>query len=354
MSIVKTDQIQDRNGNPLIAVADGVATGSFAPVGMRNRIINGDMRIDQRNNGAAVTPTASVHTLDRWLAALTQSSKYSVQQSSVAPSGFNNSLLVTSLSAYSVASGDFFLLRHYVEGFNFADLGWGSANAQSVTMSFWVRSSLTGTFGGSLQNSAENRSYPFTYTISAANTWEQKTLTIAGDTSGTWVGSTNGVGVRINFGLGAGSTFGGGTAGAWAGSDFRSATGAVSVVGTDGATFYITGVQLEAGSVATPFERRQFGQELALCQRYFYKYPNEVAWGMQTVVLGATFARTKFEFKVSMRSAPTIAGVTYNSTTNTGSVEAQFISTDSVTLTANPTLGGSGQFGGNWTASSEL
>jgi hypothetical protein len=229
------------------------------------------MRIDQRNAGASVTPTGSAYTLDRWLASLTQSSKYSVQQSTTAPTGFNNSLLVTSLSAYSVAAGDFFLLRHYVEGFNFADLGWGSANAQSVTVSFWVRSSLTGTFGGSLQNSAENRSYPFTYTISAANTWEQKTLTIAGDTSGTWVGATNGVGVRINFGLGAGATYGGGTAGAWVGSDFRSATGAVSVVGTNGATFYITGVQLEKGSVATEFERRPYGTEFFLCQRYYYR-----------------------------------------------------------------------------------
>jgi hypothetical protein len=275
MSQLKVDTITDEAGTGSPSLPNGLTVGgvnypSTGPLSNRNKIINGAMVIDQRNAGAAVTPTGSAYTLDRWLASLTQSSKYSVQQSTTAPTGFNNSLLVTSLSAYSVGAGDFFLLRHYIEGFNFADLGWGSANAQSVTMSFWVRSSLTGTFGGSLQNSAENRSYPFTYTINAANTWEQKILTIAGDTSGTWVGATNAVGVRINFGLGAGSTFGGGTAGAWVGSDFRSVTGAVSVVGTNGATWQITGVQLEAGTVATPFEHRSFGQELALCMRYYY------------------------------------------------------------------------------------
>jgi hypothetical protein len=307
MSTLRASNIYDKDGTSN-AVLYGVAspTGSM---GNRNRIINGDMRIDQRNAGASVTPTTSGYTLDRWVAALTQSSKYSVQQSTTAPTGFNNSLLVTSLSAYSVAAGDFFLLRHYIEGFNFADLGWGSASAQTITLSFWVRSSLTGTFGGSLQNSAENRSYPFTYTISAANTWEQKTLTIAGDTSGTWIGATNGVGVRINFGLGAGATYGGGTAGAWVGSDYRSATGATSVVGTNGATFYITGVQLEAGSVASPFERRDYGRELMMCQRYYWKLKQSDTSNQFTFGVGAVGSAKDTFFivnnPVQMRSAPT-------------------------------------------------
>jgi hypothetical protein len=296
-----------------MTAAVGIAQSGTNNVSWRNRIINGAMVIDQRNAGASVTPTSSAYTLDRWVAALTQSSKYSVQQSTTAPTGFNNSLLVTSLSSFSVAAGDFFLLRHYIEGFNFADLGWGSASAQTITLSFWVRSSLTGTFGGSLQNSAENRSYPFTYTISAANTWEQKTLTIAGDTSGTWIGATNGVGVRINFGLGAGATYSG-TAGAWAGSDFRSATGATSVVGTNGATFYITGVQLERGTSATPFEYRDYGRELMMCQRYYYTtYAQGTAVGTATATNSiyrtldgtTSFATLAAFLKVSMRASPT-------------------------------------------------
>lgn len=269
---VGTTDTQTLTNKTLTAAGSNTVEATSGPTstqlaGMRNKIINGAMMIDQRNAGASVTPTVSGYSLDRWVTSLTQASKYSFIQNSTAPIGHSNSLLITSLSSYSVLAGDFFLLRQYVEGFNFADLSWGTANAQTVTLSFWVRSSLTGTFGGSLQNSAENRSYPFTYTITASNTWEQKSITITGDTSGTWVGATNGVGVRINFGLGVGSTYSG-TAGSWAGADYRGATGATSVVGTNGATFYITGVQLEKGATATPFENRLYGTELALCQRY--------------------------------------------------------------------------------------
>jgi len=244
--------------------------------GFRNRIINGDMRIDQRNAGASVTPTASVYTLDRWQAAASVTSKYSVQQNAgsvTPPVEFTNYLGVTSLSAYSVGSTEQFNLTQRIEGYNISDLGWGTANAKTITLSFWVRSSLTGVFGGALRNSASDRSYPFSYTISVANTWEQKTITIAGDTTGTWL-TNNGIGVNVFFGLGVGSTLSG-TAGAWAAANYVSATGATSVVGTNGATFYITGVQLEAGSVASPFQRRDYGRELDLCQRYYvgsYEY----------------------------------------------------------------------------------
>jgi hypothetical protein len=241
-----------------------------SPYVLKNRIINGDMRIDQRNAGASVTPTASAYVLDRYRATMSQASKYSVQQSSVAPTGFVNSLLVTSASAYSLSSTDQFTVEQYVEGLNIADLGWGTASAQTVTLSFWVRSSLTGTFGGALKNSAQDRCYPYSYTINSANTWEQKTVTIAGDTTGTWL-TTNGIGIRVGFNLGTGTTYQA-TAGAWTATNFISApTGATSVVSTNGATFYITGVQLEIGSTATPFERRLYNQELANCQRYYYK-----------------------------------------------------------------------------------
>jgi hypothetical protein len=241
--------------------------------GFRNRIINGDMRIDQRNAGASVTITntsALTYTADRWGAFGSVTSKFSVQQSSVAPSGYSNSLAVTSASAYTVGASEVFKVTQLIEGFNCADFGFGSAGASTVTLSFWVRSSLTGTFGGAILNSAFNRNYPFTYTINAANTWEQKTVIIAGDTTGTWL-TTNGIGLQVVWSLGSGSSISG-TAGVWGSGNIQSATGTVSVVGTNGATFFITGVQLEKGTVATPFERRPFGTELALCQRYFQIY----------------------------------------------------------------------------------
>ena len=241
-------------------------------VNMKNRIINGAMVIDQRNAGASVTPTSTQYITDRWALYCNQSSKFSVQQNAgsvTPPVGFTNYLGATSLSAYSVGSSDFFMFGHRIEGFNTADLNWGTANAKTVTLSFWVRSSLTGTFGGSFVNSAGDRSYPFTYTISAANTWEQKSITVAGDTSGTWL-TTNGIGISVFFGLGTGSTWAG-TAGSWSSNYYFTATGATSVVGTNGATFYITGVQLEVGSTATSFDYRPYGTELNLCLRYYYK-----------------------------------------------------------------------------------
>jgi len=273
-----------------------------------NRIINGAMVIDQRNAGASVTFNDETFPVDRFRGHCTQTSKLTAQRSSTAPAGFSNSLLLTSSSAYSVTSGDIFVLGQGVEGFNVGDLGWGTANAQTITLSFWVRSSLTGTFGGALRNSAGNRAYPFTYTISVANTFEYKTVTVVGDTSGTWL-TDNGVGIRLVFSLGAGSTYSG-TAGAWAGSNFWSATGATSVVGTNGATFYITGVQLEKGSTATSFDYRPYGTELALCQRYYAKFSSlsgvYVGFG-SGVSTATTSAAIVVKYPVRMRSAPTIS-----------------------------------------------
>ena len=317
--------------------------------GFRNRIINGDMRIDQRNNGASVTPTTdNTFTLDRWSAGLTQASKFSVQRSTTAATGFSNSLLATSLSAYSIGSGDAFLLSQNIEGFNVADLGWGTASAQTVTLSFWVRSSLTGTFGGVVANSAANRSYPFSYTISAANTWEQKTITIAGDTSGTWL-TDNSTGMRVRFSLGAGSTYSG-TAGAWAGSTLFSATGATSVVGTSGATFYITGVQLEAGTVATPFERRDYGRELMMCQRYFWRDQFGV---VSDATSGVSTYYSEMFFPVVMRLSPTCTLSNFvNGNSGNASLNAAFI--NKARLQATSTGTGSAYSTFNLDASAEL
>jgi hypothetical protein len=301
-----------------------------SPFGLKNRIINGDMRIDQRNAGAAINPaTDGSYCVDRWQLVSAQTGKYSVQQNAgsvTPPVGFKNYLGATSLSAYTVISTDSFALQQKIEGFNIADLNWGTANAVTVTLSFWVRSSLTGTFGGALSTDGYARAYPFAYTISAANTWEQKSVTIAGDTSGTWA-TNNTEGIRVAFSLGAGSARSG-TAGAWAASPFTNATGATSVVGTNGATFYITGVQLELGSTATPFERRMYGQELALCQRYYYKNLNSSGGSRNMFILQAYNTTSgfgkMFDFPVQMRATPSIntSGTFTGSTANSGSAGA--------------------------------
>ena len=241
--------------------------GGSSPFGFKNRIINGAMVIDQRNSGASITPADGAFSVDRWKYSLAQSSKFTTQQSTTAPAGFSNSILVTSSSAYSLLSSDNFNVIQWIEGYNTADLGWGAVGAQTITLSFWVRSSLTGTFGGSIVNNNQNYSYPFTYTINNANTFEYKTITIPGPTAGTWSNTTTTRNIGVWFSLGVGTT-GSGTAGTWAASGYYSATGATSIVSNSGATWYITGVQLEKGSTATSFDYRSIGTELALCQRY--------------------------------------------------------------------------------------
>jgi hypothetical protein len=321
----------DTNTGVYFPAADEVAVaagGSVAAafngngVFFRNRVINGDMRIDQRNAGAAVTIGSAgnlVYTLDRWAAYCDQNSKFSVQQtpSGTGPAGFPSYLAATSLSAYTVGASEVFGLQQTIEGLNVSDLGWGTASARTVTLSFQVYSSLTGTFGGALRNGSNNRSYPFSYTISAANTWTPISITIAGDTSGTWL-TNNNAAIRIWFSLGAGSTFSG-TAGAWAGANYLAPTGAVSIVGTNGATFYITGVQLETGSVATPFERRPYGTELMLCQRYFYRQDGSTgsfAFHGQGLCYSSTTGGITLVPPVTLRTNPTV-------TANAGSFAVQ-------------------------------
>lgn len=289
---------------------------TFAPASSRftNRIINGAMTISQYNGTSSVTPTGAAYLVDRWQVIPSQSSKLSFQQNAgsvTPPVGFTNYLGATSLSNYALLAGDYFLLTQKIEGFNSADLGWGTANAKTVTVSFWVRSSLTGTFGFILRNGAGNRVYPASYTISSANTWEFKTVTVAGDTTGTW-STDNSIGLELDFGLGVASNISN-TAGAWTTGGLGT-TGATSVVGTNGATFYITGVQLEVGSNATSFEYRPINTELAMCQRYYEKsynrntVPGTVATGGCTQIEGAA-ATTMFTgifFKTTKRADPTV------------------------------------------------
>jgi hypothetical protein len=253
--------------------------------------------------------------------------KFTLSQSSTAPVGFNNSLFVTSSSAYSVPAGGFYRITQFIEGYNIADLNWGTANAKTVTLSFWVRSSLTGTFGGSLYNSDGSRSYPFTYTISSANTWEQKSVTIAGDTSGTWQTTTSS-GVAVNFSMAMGSNYLG-PAGAWASALYVSATGSTNILATNGATWYITGVQLEVGSTATSFDYRPYGTELQLAQRYYFKIADTNAYfaGKQQ---GSTECYFSVQAPVSMRATPT---PTLGAGTKYAFTQGGFSSSTSTTVT---------------------
>ena len=292
-----------------LPVANG-GTGVTTAIdyGFKNRIINGSMVIDQRNAGASVTPTSGQYLVDRWSADLTQASKYSAQQNAGAvtpPVGFINYLGATSLSAYAVLTGDYFVLQQRIEGLNITDLAWGTANAKTVTMSFQVYSSLTGTFGGSLLNSANTQCYPFSYSIPVANTWTTISVTIAGSTSGTWL-TTNGIGIKVIFSLGAGASMSG-TAGSWTGAVYLSATGATSVVGTNGATFYITGVQLEKGSTATSFDYRPYGTELDLCYRYYQRNIFVAVGGAATPTVTNRSFYNAINFQTSFRASPTMA-----------------------------------------------
>jgi hypothetical protein len=334
---ITSDKISTVNGASLIAntiavntvsgnviVANTVSNSAFTTgsvenylrantldFGMRNRIINGAMRIDQRNSGAANTPVNNGYTLDRWKFGLTQASKFTAQQDSSANTvaGFTSSMKVTSSSAYSVTTGDTFFFDQCIEGNNVADLRWGTASARPVTLSFWVRSSLTGQFGGALRNSAANRAYPFSYTIVAANTWEQKIIVVPGDTTGTWL-TTNGVGIELVWNLGSVSSYLA-TAGAWTADNIIGATGDTSVVGTNGATWYITGVQLEEGSTPTSFEYLQYTTELALCQRYCQVFRSNASETFSNIGSATTFndtgSQATINLPVSMRVAPSVS-----------------------------------------------
>jgi len=297
--------------------ASGVLTNCTGVqyTGFKNRLINGAMVIDQRNAGASVTlVSGGIYTVDRWQGYEDTDGVMTAQQNSSAPTGFINSLKLTTTTAdSSLASTQFALIQQAIEGLNVTDLAWGTASAATVTLSFWVRSSLTGTFGGSLRSNASSRSYPFTFTISVADTWEQKTVTIAGDTSGTWL-TTNGIGIQVCFGLGVGSTYSG-TAGAWAAAQYFSATGATSVIGTLNATFYVTGVQLEKGSTATSFDYRPYGTELALCQRYYYVMAGFNIEGYANAA-SVRAVNIPVNFPVTMRATPTRTVITAGSYTN--------------------------------------
>ena len=349
-SSASNNLVLDANGNVTAAGTVAMAT----PFAMRNKIINGAMEIDQRNAGASVTvnSSASTYGVDRWKGQASGGGVYTQQRSTTAPAGFINSVLLTVTTAdSSIASTDYYIFGQAIEGFNAADLNWGTANAKTITLSFWVRSSVTGTYALFVGNNGDNRSLVATYTISSANTWEQKFVTIAGDTSGTWT-TDNSIGIGLWFTLGAGSSFNA-TANVWNGSLEMNTSGSTNWIATNGATFYLTGVQLEVGSVATPFERRPYGLEEILCKRYYEQGYFYVSEGY--VDNTGRPITDYIVFSVSKRANPTIAFL------NTGYSYATDITTVGSTVgptgfgvTATSTVGGQIAYSSNYTANVEL
>jgi hypothetical protein len=294
------------NARELAKAASSYGSGGF--VGMKNRIINGDMRIDQRNSGSAVTIVVdNTYVADRFAGNRGGSvNNYTVQQSSVAPVGFSKSLLATMGTGVSVGSSEYAMLGHKVEGFNVADFGLGTANASPFTLSFWVRCSVTGTFGVGFRNNTANATYCSTYTINAANTWEYKTISVPAITSGAWT-TDNTTGIYVTWDLGVGTTYSGVANQLNTGSNYFGVLGTTKLAATTGATFQITGVQLEKGTQATGFEFRHYGTELALCQRYYFASTAASIYmsGQSYSPSGVDGLRQSYGFPVSMRANPT-------------------------------------------------
>jgi hypothetical protein len=302
---ISVDQINNTTGYSL-----GAGNASL----MKNRIINGAMVIDQRNAGASTTSgTNNGYTLDRWATQNNSgASRFTVQRNAgsiTPPAGFSNYLGCTSTGSYTIASGDAIGIIQRIEGYNIADLTWGNASAKTITLSFQVYSSITGTFGGSLFNGNGNYSYPFTYSISSANTWQQISVTITGATSGSW-SNDNSTGLNVLFALGTGSSLSG-TAGSWSANGYYGATGQTQWVATNGATFYITGVQLEVGSVATGFEYVNYQTSLANCQRYYYVHASFAMTGGNASIGNVAMntssdGRCILTFPTTMRTYPSL------------------------------------------------
>jgi len=309
MSEISVNSILDATGGATTTI-NGF-TPTVSNMAGRNRIINGDMRISQRGASPVITGGGD-YSIDRFYNYYSGNAYTSVQ-STTAPPGFVNSLKITITTPS--AAPTFSFAGQKVEGSNVYDLGFGLSTAKTVTLSFWVYASVSGIYSFSIGNAAGNRAYPQTYTISAPNTWQQVGISIPGDTTGTWAtGITTGIMLRFNLGTATASRLG--TSGAWQAGNFDGATGSTGAntfANTSGATFYITGVQLEAGSVATPFEHRQYGQELALCQRYYYQQTYDAT--NQPISSSAYWSTSTniewlFLYPVPMRATPSISFTT--------------------------------------------
>jgi len=294
----------------------------------RNLINNGAMKIHQRGGAVAATVNPGAYSLDRWKG-WSSAGGYNMEQSTDAPDEFGNSMKCTVTSTHTVDSGSHIFLEQLLNGIDLPRLQFGKSSAKSITLSFWVKSSVAGTYGIGLENAAINRSYVAEYTVNTANAWERKTIAIAGDTSGTWP-ITEGIGAKLRFSLGSGSQFQA-TKDAWSAGDFFTTSNDAKWIENTGATFYLTGVQLEEGSYATDFEHRPYALELVECKRYFQK-----VGGLVGTAISATAAQFGASLSPEMRTTPTISqtGVinitdTYSSDHNQSAVGISFSGSNS-------------------------
>ena len=300
MSQLKVNAIRHTgaSSDAVTLATDGTCTAKITNRSNRNLIINGAMNFHQRGG----TTTGQGYLLDRWHIYSSPTGKHTVSQDTEAPVGFKYSMKWTSASAYTPTSGNYFYTGQRIEGHNWDQMEYGTANAKTCTISFWARSSITGTWSGIVKNNAQDRTYPWEYTISSANTWEKKTVTIPGCTDGTWL-SGNNAGAWIYFCIGssASGTNYLGSANSWQSSNLIGTTGSNSLVNTNGATLYITGVQLEVSDHATDFEHRSYDDELRRCQRYYWEHDKNV----YLYQVGTTVKRIEIWHPVPMRAVPT-------------------------------------------------
>ena len=331
----------DGSANTSGIITATALVGDFAP---RNMLINGAMQINQRGSGTlTINSSSSQYPCDRWVSRGEGGSKtFTIEKTSIASSGqgIRNALKVTSSQAASVGSSDIFNVRQMIEGYNIQRLNLGEAGCASMALSFTAYSSVAGTHSGAIQNSAQNRSYPFTYTL-VANTWTDVKITIPPITSGSF-NEADGVGLRVVFDLGCGNNFRG-TANQWNSAQDEGATGAVRILETNGATWYVTKVQLEEGTVATKFEKKLVSEELRNCRRYYYQplTSNNYIYGGRW---GNNSTNTEVYYPVQMRATPTIGG-TARRTGGTSYVGRDYF---------NYAVGNDDNWWENFTASAEL
>ena len=293
-------------GSELVAAETVQEAREIVSAGRKNLIINGDIQVSQRYGQTATTTGSGTYVIDRFRHENGNAGSTTCQRVVDAPPGFYTSMKITVTGTdTSIAANDYSYVRHIIEGANINHLNWGSSNAKTVTLSFWVKSSIIGPHAGAFWNANFDRSFPFDYIINSANSWEHKSITVPGCPDGTWE-TGFGRGINVAWTQLSGSTYTG-TPNQWNSAGDIASENLVNLLATSGATWYITGIQLEIGSNATEFENRPYAEEFRLCQRYFYKKVEPV-WGYN-IGTNNNYYRAPIDFPVIMRTTPTMSAI---------------------------------------------